>query len=357
MESDMANKRDLVFASFNLLNLHLPGRPIYSDEDGWSEAQYAAKRDWTADMLRRLDADVIGFQECWSAEALRDCFRRAGLCDDYELAVRDAEPPGIQVALAARRGMIVGEPRWIETFPDDVRFTGLREERDAREKVDVTISKFSRPPLRVAIQPAGDRPTPPAATVYVMHLKSKGPTRLDFDEPRAEVLDEHAQIAKSVVSHVRRVVEAGAARAILDAEMKGNDAPVVVMGDLNDGTQSITTELLTGDPGYRFFEKSRAGSRSDAGLYSVEKLQQLRAFRHVYFTYIYKEKMESLDHILVSDAFYDHAENRKWSFREMTVHNDHLSLTTARLREIGASDHGVVRARFDWNPMADALAN
>lgn len=353
----MANSRDITMACFNLYNLHLPGEQIYSDDNGWSAAEYTAKKRWIAFMLRELDVDVIGFQECWSSEALRQCFEEAGLLDSYDIIARDTDPAGIQVALAARKGMVVGEPEWIEEFPEDIRFMGLREARDAKEKVDVTISKFSRPPLRVKIQPNGKRPTPPEVDVYVMHLKSKGPTTLDFKFPQADILEDHAQVAKQVVSHVRRVVEAGAARAILDTAMKGNPDPFVVMGDLNDGTLSITTELLSGEPGYRFFEKSRAGSKSDRGLYSVEKLQQLRSFRHVYYTYIYKEKMESLDHILVSDAFYDHSIARKWSFREMSLFNDHLELSKKEKIALGASDHGIVRAKFDWNPMEKVLSS
>jgi len=77
----------------------------------------------------------------------------------------------------------------------------------------------------------------------------------------------------------------------------------------------------------------------------------------VYYTYIYKEKMESLDHILVSDAFYDHSINRMWSFRDMSVFNDHLALTKKEKIALGSSDHGIVRARFDWNPMEDVLTS
>lgn len=353
----MANVRDLVFATFNLYNLNLPGAPIYSDRDGWSPAEYARKVDWTAMRLRALQADVIGFQEVWSVAALTACFEAAGLAGDYDIVARETRPARIQVAVAARKGLLVGEPEWIERFPPDVRFEGLEEAADAAERVSVTISQFSRPPLRVRIRPRGRDPAPPEITLYVLHLKSKGPAWLRTAPPRAPVLEEHGRIARSVVSHVRRIVEAGAMRAILDGAMKGNSDPFVVLGDLNDGTQSVSTELLTGDPGYRFMVKSRAGSRSDAGLYTVEKLQQLRSFRHVYFTHIYRQKMESLDHILVSDAFYDHADIRQWSFRDMIVYNDHLVLDSRRDRvAVGANDHGIVRAAFDWNPMADAVA-
>ncbi|MGF1476676.1 MAG: endonuclease/exonuclease/phosphatase family protein [Geminicoccaceae bacterium] len=352
----MANSRDISFATFNLYNLHLPGEQIYSDRDGWTNDEFERKLDWSARQLIEADADVIGFQECWRREALERIFERAGLADGYEILARDQDPATIQVALAARKGLIASEPLWIEAFPEDARFEELKEAREPHEMVSVTISQFSRPPLKVTIQPRGRRPKPPPITVYVAHFKSKGPTRLRRHANTPAVQDNHYGIAQSVVSHIRRIAEAGALRAILDTEMKGNDAPFVVMGDLNDGSLSISTELLSGDPGYRFFEKSRAGSRSDRGLYSVERLQQLRSLRHVYFTHIYKEKMESLDHILVSDAFYDHAANRLWSFREMTVVTDHLVLDSKRERsKIGANDHGIVRADFDWNPMSEVL--
>lgn len=348
--------RDISFATFNLYNLNLPGQPIYSNTSGLSEGEFAVKAGWTADRLKLLDADVVGFQECWDAEALRRCFERAGLLDHYDIVARTLDPPRIQVALAARKGLLAGTPQWIESFPEAARFEGLREARDAREQVSVTISKFSRPPLRVTIQPSGKNPKPPAITVYVAHLKSKGPSALSFKAPKPPVLAAHPSIAQSVVSHVRRIVEAGALRAMLDTEMKGNSAPFVVIGDLNDGTLATSTELLTGQPGYRFFEKSKAGSKSDAGLYTVEKLQQLRSFRHVYYTHIFQQNLESLDHILVSDAFYDHSIARKWSFREMVVFNDHLAVEDPRERtELGSGDHGLVRAQFDWNPMAKVL--
>lgn len=341
-------KRDISFASFNLLNLNLPGLPIYGDP-GWSEEAYRAKLVFSARMIREIDADVIGFQECWDAEALAAVFAQAGLADEYDIVARTLEPRGIQVALAARKGMLRGEPQWIEEFPSDARFTDLKEARDAQESVSVTIRRFSRPPLRVTVNKA---PGTPDVTVYVAHLKSKGPSTLRSDRANP-VLQSNRFIAQTVVSHVRRMVEAGALRAMLDREMKGNDRPVVVIGDLNDATTSTSTELLTGNPGYRFFAKSTAGLKSDAGLYTVEKLQQLRSFRHVYYTHIFKNQMESLDHVMVSDSFYDHSSIRRWSFREMRVINDHLAATESQRKKLGFNDHGVIVAGFDWNPMVD----
>lgn len=341
-------RRDISFATFNLFNLNLPEEPIY-DGAGWSRDEYDAKIAFSAAILKEIDADVIGFQECWDADALAAVVEAAGLADHYDLVARTVAPRRIQVALAARKGMLRGEPVWIEDFPDDARFTDLKEARDAREAVTLTIHRFSRPVLRVAVNKAAGTPD---VTVFVAHLKSKAPAALRSDRANP-VLRTNRFIAQTVVSHVRRIAEAGALRAILDGEMRDNDRPVVVLGDLNDATTAISTELLSRNPGYRFFAKSTAGRKSDLGLYTVEKLQQLRSFRHVYYTHIFRNQMESLDHVMVSDAFYDHSAIRKWSFREMRVINDHLVASEAERQRFGYNDHGVIVARFDWNPMIE----
>lgn len=362
--------RDLSIATFNLLNLQIPGRTTYTDgkphfpddEDG--RRAYERKVEWIAARLREVDADVIGFQELWSAEALHDCFEKAGLASDYDLVARDAPGTGRpQVALAVRKGrngqsrLLEGD--WRAAFPPSFRFDALRETDGAKEVVTITIDQFSRPVLIARIQPDGKRPTPPVVTLIVAHLKSKGPARVSFADPLPDVLVHHAEHAKSALAHIRRVMEAGALRVMLDALMKSEAdddiSPVVVLGDLNDDTLSVTNELISGQPGYRVFQKSTAGGRADKGLYSVERLQQYRSIRHVYYTHIYKHKRESLDHILVSEEFYDHSRKRLWSFREMEVINDHLNREGFK-ESLGASDHGVVRAVFDWNPMPKRIA-
>lgn len=364
-----ANSRDLSFATMNLLNLQRPGGLTYSDKPPFPDteegrAAYARKIAWTGNKIAQIDAEVIGFQELWSAQALTECFEAAGLLDEYDLIARDAPGQGRpQVAMAVRKDRHdtpqLVEADWHANFPEHFRFDKIRETAGAQEEITVTINEFSRPILIARIKPEGKRPTPPEIIVIVAHLKSKGPARISFARPQPEILRHHANRAKSALSHIRRVMEAGALRVILDDMMKSEEdtdiSPTVVLGDLNDDTQSVTNELISDQPTYRVVEKSRAGRRSDKGLYSVERLQQYRSSRHVYYTHIYKHKRESLDHILVSEEFYDHSRKRLWSFREMEVINDHLNREEYE-ETLGASDHGIVRAFFDWNPMPDKLS-
>lgn len=362
----MANMRDLSFATINLLNLQVPGGITYDNDPHIPDTpeghgEYQMRLVWLARQVREIEAEVIAFQELWSAQALTDVFAEANLLDQYDLVARDAPGRGRpQVALAVRKdrhgnSQLLPGAEWIPDFPADFTFDGLRETQGAQEEITVTINQFSRPVLRVQVQSEGSRPTPPPVTIYVAHLKSKGPNRLSFARPLPSALAHYAELTKTATAHIRRVMEAAALRALLDQTMTSVEdddlSPTVVIGDLNDDSLSVTTELITGSPPYRLSSKSRAGGTSDKGLYSVERLQQYRSLRHVYYTHIFENKRESLDHILVSEEFYDHSRKRRWSFKEMEVVNDHLNRES--YEAIGATDHGIVRAVFDWNPMPD----
>ena len=76
--------RELSIGSFNLYNLNEPGRAIYTDRDGWTQAQYDLKILWTAAQLRSLVADVIGFQELWHRDSVQRAIDAAQLANDFD---------------------------------------------------------------------------------------------------------------------------------------------------------------------------------------------------------------------------------------------------------------------------------
>ena len=68
----------------------------------------------------------------------------------------------------------------------------------------------------------------------------------------------------------------------------------------------------------------------------------------MYYTHIFNNSRESLDHILVSQEFYDNSRKRIWAFDGMQVVNDHLNEDNHK--EAGTSDHGIVKATFKYQP-------
>ena len=339
----MASKKQISFATFNLFNLQLPGKEMYEGKRVYTKAEYQRKIAWTARVLSKLRADVFGFQELWSAQCLTDAFTEAGLINDYSL-VTNTKKDGISNALAVRKPASVVKAEWITNFPKELV---LKKARGGKNQPDyemaVNIKRFSRPLLRAMIKPAIPGVTTPNIVACVAHLKSKLPIRLDKTLP-PETKNHRAAIGGALAT-IRRTAEAGALRVVLDKITRGTATPVVVMGDLNDAQLSVTTSLITSQPSLHLVAKSRTGRRSDRGLYSTATLQELRSLRDVYFTHIHKGLRESLDHILVSEQFYDHSANRVWSFHEMRIINDHLDDENPE-----ASDHGVVKAIFDHNP-------
>jgi endonuclease/exonuclease/phosphatase family metal-dependent hydrolase len=339
----MATSGMLKIATFNLYNLQIPEKPIYYGRR-ISVEEYERKLDWTARTLRLLNADVIGFQELWDPQALVDAFDRMGLGEDYHLVVNEELDFEASTALAIRRSTCEHvSTRWVKEFPDELRLVKRKPANflEPNYEMAVDVGHFSRALLRVRVRP----PQGPDIVFFVAHLKSKLPIQLDQEEQDLDEVRAHSTAIGSALATIRRAAEAAALRVILDKLMKSTDTPIVVMGDLNDSQLSITTSIITGTPKYRLFAKSRVGSRSDKGLYSVATLQEHRSLRDVYYSYLHEGMRESLDHILVSEQFYDYSVNRVWSFREMLVLNDHLDIETP-----GASDHGVISSTFDYNP-------
>lgn len=341
----MANRTQFAIATFNLYNLNRPGLPIYSDTDGWDKAVYQQKLEWIRSILLRNPADVWGFQELWHQGALEDVFAHPDL-KDYRLLV----PAGhagetIVCGGAVRKDILVDEPQWIKNFPEKFILQSKGGDPQTPE-ISVTISGFSRPVLQFQVKP---RSQGKAISVYVAHFKSKAPTQVDRESwYRADndYYKRHTEALGSGLSTIRRTAEATALRMILTERLKDTDEPVVVLGDLNDGHASNTLNILSGQPNYILSGLQQGGS--DVDLYAVSRLQQYRSDRDVYYTHIYQNLRESLDHILVSQEFYDNARKRLWAFKGMDISNDHLNQDNHK--EGGTSDHGIVRAVFEYRP-------
>lgn len=324
------------FATFNVENLAAPGQITYSDEPAQSADRAEAKIAWIADRLRELQADVIGFQEVWSAATLARCFERAGL--DYEFAARDGPPDRVQVALAARRGLLRPGFTWIEEFPPQVV---LSKAAAPDGPVEVLIRNFSRPVLVAEVAPG--------VLVFVTHLKSKRPTPLDPVDAAVPGIGPHRDALGRALSQIRRTAEAAALRVLAADRIAGPGQPAVILGDLNDNERSVSTGIITGEPRYVLSASGGAGAAADVSFYATADLQKFRTLKDVLYSYVFNEQPETLDHILVSEEFYDASRRRRWSFRGLRVWNDHIG---AGARPRGASDHAIIRANFVPLPAA-----
>ena len=341
--------RRLTIATFNLYNLNEPNLPMYRDRQGWSQDEYDRKIAWTVRVLDGSDADVIGFQELWHRASLERALDRSSLRDTHELLIPpNAAGQRIVCAALVRKGLRVGDPDWIVGFPPGFRLESEGEDPQT-PAIRVNIATFSRPVLRFRIEPRDDHDE---VFVYVCHFKSKAPTPIWIENWYDKATyGKHAEGLGSALSTIRRTAEAAALRFLLSEQMKQTRVPVIVLGDINDGQHSNTANILTEQPRYLVGESKGGG---DTALYTAQTLQEYRSTRDVYYTHIHQDIMESLDHILVSEEFYDNSRRRIWIFDGMLVMNDHLNRDDHKAD--GTNDHGVISAAFRYAPIRQAAA-
>jgi predicted extracellular nuclease len=331
-------------ATFNLFNLQLPRLALNPGQKPWTVAEFERKVSWISRQLESLDADIVGLQELWNREAMDAVLATRDLAERFDLLAEPADGGRIICAALVRKGLLRGTPRWIKDFPDSVRLESSGDDAQSPE-VRVAIPGFSRPVLHFEV---ALRDEPPLTHVFVAHLKSKVPARIYAEawfRADPDTYRPHTTALGAAMSTIRRTAEAAALRVLLTDVMKGTVTPVIVLGDLNDAQTSNTVNVLTEQPRYLVGD-SRGGT--DIGLYTAQTLQEYRDTRDVYYTHVHEDLRESLDHVLVSEQFYDNSHRRLWLFDGLIINNDHLNDEDHRGN--GTGDHGIVKVAFTYRP-------
>ena len=321
---------NISFASFNLYNLQEVGKRVYRTLV--TRRAYEPKVKWTRDKLVELDADVIAFQELWARSCLEEVFRDDRLSGYQLVYIKDR--PGdtwgnIAVAMAVRSPLVVTAVRRFKKFP----FSNITQIDDPEvgedHEVDLNITRFSRTVLKVTIKANND---PQPIDVYAAHFKAKLPS----NRQAKDIVPKHRNAIATAISTIRRTAEAAALRWIVTNAMTRDRRPTVVIGDLNDDPRSNTLTILTEQPNL-----SKQVDASETALYSCLQFEQLKSHRDVLYTHEYNNLKDSLDHILVSSEFFEHADGSIWRHGSTRVWNDFVEDDLAH-----TSDHGIIRAEF-----------
>jgi predicted extracellular nuclease len=206
------------------------------------------------------------------------------------------------------------------------------------------VGTFSRPILRTRVVLDPEQGT--TSTVFVAHLKSKRPIR----DPQAPEHDPREEALGKARALIRRAAEAAALRFLVLQEITGSAQPVIVLGDLNDAARAVTTDIIMGDSPSRFWPKDPEDRKAywDRLLYSAYELTVRRTGRDVSYTHIFNGHYENLDHILVSQEFYERNPQRIAEVMNLRYFNDHLfdsQLSNDRHDRI-ASDHAQLVAEI-----------
>lgn len=331
--ADPAQPMDtLLVSTCNTLNLALPGRVFYPNQDAYTQAEFERKADWLGGRFRALNADVLAVQEVWDEQAFQTAIGRSGLRYDF-VSVPGAENAGAlqgaqgtpRVGLATR--LRVESVRSIGEFPPALA-------------VDVpglgTHHQFERPPLLATLRMKHGQ----TVNVVTAHLKSKRPKFLldALGQPLEDRDDRKVAALASLRSLIMRGVEAAALRCLVVDLLQRTDVPLVLLGDFNDTPDSVTTQAHLRDHRGRLRPQcARCGA-----VQRLRRARRCRSQKDVAYSHIHQGMPAVLDQILVSEEFVPNARSgmRLGDVRRVDYFNDHLHEGRDRTR----SDHGFVRA-------------
>ena len=261
-------QHQVTVASFNLENLNSIGT-FYEgrDQTPYDAASFDKKAAFVADMLNNITAPcIIGVQEVFDPQALKDCVARSSMSTAQILApdakVVTNPTTGNRTATGPNVGLVTTFPvksiKTITEFPNEVDIrVPLGADEDMGIVVPIDIRRFERPVLKAEL----DVPGLPGLTVLVTHLKSKRPKFLKSESESSPL----AQNLGGLRSLLIRSCEAAALRSIIRAVRAeraedGRRRPLIVLGDVNDDISSVTTRMLEGS---RPFARQGAADRYD----------------------------------------------------------------------------------------------
>ena len=324
--------------TWNVENLFRPN----SGAPEADQQRFQEKLALLADVIKRLDPDVVALQEIGGEEPLHDLQQALG--GAYPHRVISAFPDRRRIRVAFLSKHAVGEQEDIVDFPPgpalDIRgLTGTGG--------STPITRMGRGALRIRVTKNGL-----TVDLITAHLKSKllsfpRPGGTTSFAPRDE--EERAQVAG--IALMQRMAEAVTLRMRANAFLKGNNrTPLLLLGDFNDVPDAQTSLILNGPPGSEI--GTRGFDRPDQGdnvrLFNLAPaIPQGRRFSRKH-----DGRPELLDQIFASEELLP-VEGRRRQLPEVDSHIDFAGQLPSvgenpgeRAMEI-VPDHAPVTAKID----------
>lgn len=330
-------KQNFYVATANLLNFANPARTYYENAPEYDQASYQRKLKGLSQLLAQTHADILAVQEVWDSDALEALAMSLGFEKQQVIIPQASNRPndpithglGAQgtpaVGLISRFGCLATnslidiKPQAVIDIPD----LGL-------------YRQFNRPPLLVRYDVHGQ-----PITVLTAHLKSKRAYHLRDDNGQLleDIDDPNIRVRAKLRSLCMRAAEAASIRMVLIEHMKHTREPVILLGDMNDVTDSVTTQLMaeTGEVNYD------KGMR-DVALFDAARIQTRYGWmKDVAYTHIHQGVPEVIDQLFVSEEFLADSKYALAEVERVDYFNDHLKWDY----EDRVTDHGIVRAKIN----------
>ncbi|KAA1155120.1 endonuclease/exonuclease/phosphatase family protein [Pseudoalteromonas sp. FUC4] len=331
---------------FNYLE---PPNAYYEFEKIYTAQQWAKKQRWIVDYLTGHAPDVIGFQEVFSIDSLKELVGEQGYNDfavvDTPEVIDDFIYKRPVVAIASKYPIV--EVAAVEHDSELANALGLNSE-----------FTFSRKVLRATIT----LPHIGNTDCYVVHFKSKRPM-INVDEHNKELTPEQniieilkANVAGGWGSTIQRGSEATLLMIQMITRREATQQPMLLMGDFNNElADGVLSHLLTStlrfapafdaktylakyclNDSWDLFVKSQLINDEVSNSEVTTKATPLRAPTHYYGA-----SSSVLDYILLSCEFDTSCDDSFFEVSDYSTYNRHL-INPEFERDDLSTDHGIV---------------
>ncbi len=264
--SAASQQKQFYVATANLLNFANPNRIYYDNAPAYNQQQYQHKLQGITELLAKAHADIIAVQEVWDSDALQDLAGLLGFQSEHifiPMASNDSTSPYTQ-GRGAQDTPAVGI---ISRFA--ALETTLLEDIAAEAVIDIpdigAYRRFNRPPLLLRVDAYGQ-----PITIITAHLKSKRAFFLRDTKGKLleDMNDPNIRVRAKLRSLCMRASEAASIRMSIIERLRRTREPLILLGDMNDVTDSVTTQLMT-ETGEVNYDKSMR----DVALFDAARIQ------------------------------------------------------------------------------------
>lgn len=301
--------------TWNVENLFPPGHTPGPETD----AIFTRKLRNLAATIGMVAPDVVAVQEIGDPASFAALQQQLNGCYPHAHVSEHPDRRGIRVGFLSR--LPLGAVDELFEVPADA----LRTVPDGQ---GAPITTLGRGALKVDVEPKPGLPI----TLITAHLKSK---LITYPNNRRAPRNENERARETGVALLRRTVEAVALRVYINNLVVNTHQPLIVLGDLNDEPDAVTTTILCG-PEDQSLDHPDKGD--DVRLYNLAPYIPLEHR----FSRLYRKRRELIDHILVSHELIFHQQQVD-SVVDLIDSIDHQ---LGPRRRAVVPDHAPVFARF-----------
>lgn len=327
--------------TFNLFQFVEPPYSWYVKKDKFTPEQWIEKTTWIKNQVIEMNCDIIGFQEVFSKEALKELVSSLGFkyfkTIDTPKTDKKNEKVFISTVVALASKYPIKNLRKVE-----IDLSSLKKHNISG------FFKFAREPIKATIELANKK----YLDVYVCHLKSNRDNEFEYIFTKdATLQDKKEKVKKALednysLSLKQRLCEANS----LFSNIKINKNPAVLMCDLNDKEFSLTIDALTNKRYHNETLTKDDYLMIDAYYYFKAKIynphpeqKEIKRTPTSYFA----GKGNVLDYIFVSSLFDKNQKNSIGKITSYEVFDKHLQKN--HNGSILQSDHAQVVCELEFN--------